>query len=148
MESAREVRFTIPGRVGGKGRPRFTVVGGHARAYTPAKTASMEAVVRQIGADAMAGADLLDGALHLTIVVNLNRPASWSKRKRAENPIPTGKPDLDNVTKLIGDSLNGIVWRDDSQIASLHVGRRFVEGGEHTEIYVTQLRDAYVRAAA
>lgn len=148
MDSVREVRFTIPGRVRGKGRPRARIVAGHAHIHTDAKTASAEAMVRTMAAQAMDGAAVLDGALHLTIVVNLNRPASWSKRKRAENPIPTGKPDLDNVAKLLGDSLNGIVWRDDSQIASLHIGRRFVEGPEQTEIYVTQLRDAYVRAAA
>jgi len=135
--AARDLRFVIPGRVGGKGRPRATIRAGHAAVYTPAKTASMEQMVRGFGAAAMAGAPLFDGALHLSVVVSLERPVSWSKRKRAENPLPTGKPDLDNVVKLIGDSLNGIIWRDDSQIASLHIARRFVEsGGESVEIFV------------
>lgn len=149
MIGAREVRFTIPGKLRGKGRPRARVVAGHAHIHTDEKTASAEAMVRTMGAGAMAGADLIDGPIHLSVTVNLNRPASWSKRKRAENPIPTGKPDLDNVVKLIGDSLNGIVWQDDSQIASLHIVRRFVEsGGEQVEVFVTQIRDALVRVAA
>lgn len=149
MTDSRELRFVIPGRVAGKGRPRATIRGGHAAVYTPAKTVNAEAMVRSIGADAMAGGDLFDGPLHLSVVVNLERPASWSKRKRVETLIPTGKPDLDNVAKLIGDALNGIVWRDDSQIASLHIGRRFVEsGGERVEIFVRPLCNAIVGVAA
>jgi Holliday junction resolvase RusA-like endonuclease len=136
MSGARTLCFMIPGRVGGKGRPRFTVIGGHARAYTPPKTASIEQMVRGFGAAAMTGKELFEGPLHLSIAISLERPASWSKRKRAENPIPTGKPDLDNVLKLIGDAFNGIIWRDDSQIASIMVTRQFVTDGERTEIVV------------
>lgn len=134
--AAREIRFVIPGRVGGKGRPRATIRGGHAAVYTPAKTVSMEQMVRGFGAAAMTGQSLMEGALHLSLVINLVRPKSWTKRKVADNPLPTGKPDLDNVLKLVGDSLNGIVWQDDSQIASLHVARRFVENAESVEVYV------------
>jgi Holliday junction resolvase RusA-like endonuclease len=146
---AREIRFVIPGRVGGKGRPRATAIGGHARMYTPAKTVSMEAMVRGFGAAAMCGGALMDGPLHLAVVVSLERPASWSKRKRAETPIPTGKPDLDNVVKLIGDALNGVVWRDDSQIASLHIHRQFIEsGGEQVEVTVSRLAGGEIARAA
>jgi Holliday junction resolvase RusA-like endonuclease len=135
--TAREIRFVIPGRVGGKGRPRATIRGGHAAVYTPAKTASMEQMVRGFGAAAMAGQPLLEGPLHLSVVVNLTKPVSWSKKKAAATVHPTGKPDLDNVVKLIGDALNGVIWQDDSQIASLHIARRFVHGcGESTEIFV------------
>lgn len=144
----RELRFVIPGRVGGKGRPRFTVIGGHARAYTPAKTASMEQMIRGFGDDAMNGADLFDGALQLHVLVNLERPKSWTKRKRAENPIPTGKPDLDNVIKGLGDALNGIIWYDDSQIADLRIIRRFVEsGGESVEVTISEMTMSAAAAA-
>lgn len=136
----REVRFVIPGRVGGKGRPRATIRAGHAAVYTPAKTVNMEQMVRGFGAAAMTGKPLLDGALDMTIAISLERPVSWSKAKRAANPIPTGKPDLDNRVKLVSDSLNGIVYRDDSQISDLHVTRRFVDGiGESVEVIVREL---------
>lgn len=36
------VIFEVPGKPQGKGRPRASVVGGHARMYTPAGTASYE----------------------------------------------------------------------------------------------------------
>lgn len=29
---------------------------------------------------------------------------------------PTTRPDVDNITKIICDALNGIVWVDDSQV--------------------------------
>lgn len=136
----REIRFVIPGRVGGKGRPRVAVIGGHARVYTPAKTASMEQMIRGFGAAAMAGNALFEGALEVVVMIDLERPKSWTKRKRAENPFPTGKPDLDNIIKGIGDSLNGIIWRDDSQIADLRISRRFIEsGGESVEVKISEM---------
>lgn len=145
---AREIRFVIPGKMRGKGRPRFTVINGHARAYTPAKTVSTESVVREIGAEAMGGQPILEGPLQLSIIVNLIRPISWSKKRVAESPIPMGKPDLDNVAKLIGDALNGIIWRDDSQISSLQIARCFVTDGESTEIIVRTLAAADIARAA
>jgi len=147
----RELHFTIPGRVGGKGRPRFTVIGGRGRAYTPAKTASMESVVREIAARAMNGAPLLEGPLALEISIFLSPPASWSKRKRAEAVFPTGKPDLDNIGKLIGDALNGVVWKDDAQLAELTIRRRFTgDAPEKVQIQITGLMPAIgiARAAA
>ena len=32
---------------------------------------------------------------------------------------PTIKPDLDNCVKIVADSLNGIAYKDDSQIVSV-----------------------------
>ncbi len=96
----------------------------------------------------MDGAPLLDGGLQVFIAIWLERPKSWTRRKIAENPYPTGKPDLDNVVKLIGDALNGIIWRDDSQIVDLHVARRFSTEGERTVVSVHRLAgDEIARAA-
>lgn len=142
------IKFTIPGRVGGKGRPRAVVINGNARILTPAKTRSTEAMVREFAANAMAGGPLLEGALQMFLVIWLERPKSWSRRKVAESPFPTGKPDLDNVVKLIGDALNGIVWHDDSQIVDLHVARRFSTDGERVVVSVFRLgADETARAA-
>jgi Holliday junction resolvase RusA-like endonuclease len=38
----------------------------------------------------------------------------------AENKLlPCKKPDIDNVIKIIADSLNGIAYKDDTQIVKL-----------------------------
>lgn len=38
---------------------------------------------------------------------------------------PTVSPDLDNYTKLILDSLNGILWSDDRVIVELHTAKYY-----------------------
>jgi Holliday junction resolvase RusA-like endonuclease len=118
----------IPGEIRGKGRPRFSRKSG--RAYTPERTATAEAWVRSRAADAHTGAPL-DGPVSIRLEVGVAVPASWSKRKRADALAgaawPTGKPDLDNVLKLVGDACNGILWADDKQIVRAEVSRRYVE---------------------
>ena len=86
--------------------------------------------MRGFGAAAMNGAPLFDGALQLHVIVNLERPVSWSKRKRAENPFPTGKPDLDNLTKTVMDAGNHILWADDSQIVKLEATKTYAVENE------------------
>jgi len=60
-------------------------------------------------------------ALGLIVEAYFAIPMSASRKKRegmlAGTLRPTGKPDLDNVLKVVADSLNGIAYRDDAQIA-------------------------------
>lgn len=55
-------------------------------------------------------------------------PKSWSKTKQAAalaNEIyACGKPDVDNLLKTI-DALNGIVFKDDSQIVTATISKKF-----------------------
>lgn len=131
------IRFVIPGRVGGKGRPRFVRATG--RAFTPSKTVSMEATVRHFAAEAMKRRSPLLGPIRLTVEVRINHPASWSKRRKADTVFVTGKPDADNIIKLLGDAANGIVWRDDAQIAQIEFNRRYSTGPEYTAVTVYDL---------
>ena len=128
--------FTVPGRISGKERPRF----GRGRTYTPAKTAKMEAVVKQFGAAAMMGGPPLEGPLSLEIDIYLSKPKSWSKKKKDETLWATGTPDLDNIAKLIGDALQGTCFANDSQIAALSIMRRY--SVTDTEGTVITIRDA------
>lgn len=44
-------------------------------------------------------------------------PASWPKWKYDISDImPTMKPDLDNMAKMIGDVMSGLIYQDDRQI--------------------------------
>lgn len=114
-----DIVVTIPGKPVGKGRPRFNRAQG--RAYTPKATESAEAWAK---ACMMKHADqvMLDGPLEIEILATMPVPASWSKKKQADAIAgilrPTGKPDFDNCAKLLCDSGNGILWRDDSQIVA------------------------------
>lgn len=111
------IRFTVPGPPQGKGRPRFSTFGGRARAFTPTKTVAYEGLIALAAQDVMAGAPPLDGPVKVTAFATFAVPQSWSKKRKAEASYHTGKPDADNIAKAIGDGLNGVVWRDDSQIA-------------------------------
>lgn len=123
------LRFTVPGPPVAKGRPRMTVRGGQARAYTPARTVAYEGLIALAGRDAMAGQQPFDQPLRVEIVATFAIPATWSKRRRAaavEGWVPhVGRPDADNLLKAVGDGLNGVVWRDDALLASAEIAKRY-----------------------
>jgi Holliday junction resolvase RusA-like endonuclease len=117
----RPIVVTIPGEMRGKGRPRFSRRGGFVKVHTDEKTASAETWIKACAIDQV-GMLLLSGPLRVQISVGVGVADSWSK-KRKERALmqldhPTGKPDFDNVAKLICDALNGILWKDDSQIVA------------------------------
>jgi Holliday junction resolvase RusA-like endonuclease len=141
------IRIIIPGRVGGKGRPRFARRGKFMTTYSPEKTVNAEAMVRRFGADAMLARPPMQGPLGMRIEIIANTPASWSKKKKACANYMTGKPDLDNCVKLFGDALNGVVWSDDSQIAKLDVSRRYDDkSAEFVMITIWHLQDPFENA--
>lgn len=123
------IAFTIPGEPQGKGRPRVGKIGGHARMFTPAKTAAYEGLIAHAAQQAMAGGAPLDCPCAVQVSITLSVPASWSKRKQAAallgEVLPTKKPDTDNVVKAVFDGMNGVVWRDDVQAVDLAVKKRY-----------------------
>lgn len=111
------VHINLDGRLIGKGRPRFTKSG---HTYTPEKTRAAEASLAWEAQQIMRERGLKPFKRPIKLVISLliSFPKSWSKRAIEEaSPFYTGKPDADNQIKLVGDSLNGVVWEDDSQIA-------------------------------
>lgn len=56
-------------------------------------------------------------------------PKSYSKKKK-KSLINQGypyKPDVDNIAKAILDSLNGIAYKDDSQVTCITVFKQYAE---------------------
>lgn len=132
------IQFTIPGAPVGKGRPRMTRSG---HAFTPEKTRNAEAHVKLLAGQAMAGAPPIGGYVKLAVDVNCVPPTSWSRKKREQallNRIRPGKPDLDNVVKLLGDSLNGVVLQDDKQIVEIVAAKRYSDVAQ-THVAVTEV---------
>lgn len=123
------LQFTVPGVPQGKGRPRFVRATG--RTYTPTKTASYEAVIRSYAHEAMllAGYKPFEGPVRLTVQAVFPKAASWSKKKAAETFWHTSKPDADNLLKALSDSMNAVVFRDDSQVASASVIKSYSGDG-------------------
>lgn len=117
----------------GKGRPRFRIVKPRSAAqfvsvYTDSDTVKYEDRLAGAARDAMAGREPLDEPLSVLVEAFMPIPASWSNRQRERAILghfwPTGKPDADNILKVL-DACNKIVWRDDSLIVQAVVRKQY-----------------------
>lgn len=114
------IRIEVPGQPIAKGRPRVAVIAGRVHAYTPARTVTYEASIAWAGKTAMVGKEPLEGPLAVTVFAHFMTP----KRGKKEGDYHTGRPDAHNCLKVL-DGLNGIVWRDDAQIASAQIVKTY-----------------------
>lgn len=120
------ITITVIGVPVGKARARKGR-GGHF--YTPEKTATYEAALRNAALQAMGNKPPLTEPLAVTMRAELPIPESWTGKKKnlaiIGGILPTGKPDLDNFQKAALDGFNGIVWRDDAQIVKIVAEKRY-----------------------
>ncbi|MGU8699088.1 RusA family crossover junction endodeoxyribonuclease [Clostridium perfringens] len=125
----------VTGKIRGKARPR--ICRGHA--FTPKDTVQYEKLVR----DCYKKQDgrYLEGSIKALIIAYYKIPKSYSKKRvqaiRDGLEKPTKKPDADNIGKIILDSLNGIAYKDDSQIVELSIIKRYTEYDERIEFKLT-----------
>lgn len=129
MHDLKPVSFVVPGEPVGKGRPRVSTIGGHARMFTPKKTANYETLIAMAAQQAMAGRELINGPVMVELFIMVSVPQSWSKKRKlqalAGQIFPTKKPDKDNIIKAIYDGLNGVVWVDDVQAVDGRQRKRY-----------------------
>ena len=127
-------RFEILERAIGKERPR---VNRHTGAvYTPTKTSSFEEKVQWAFKSKYNIETELSTKPFKAKIIAIFRPAeSLSKKKKEELLYSeyTKKPDADNVAKIILDSLNGLAYKDDNQVAELLVLKQY---GDENKIIV------------
>jgi len=126
-----EVIFTVPGHPVGKGRAKAARRGKFITMYTPQKTVSYEGLVAHSAHVAMAGRELILGAVLVDLDIRLPIPESWSgkKKKMALDGLlmPTKKPDIDNIFKACADGMNNVVYKDDVQIVETSQRKRYAE---------------------
>jgi len=125
-----DIEIEIPGKPFGKQRPRVTFANGYARAYTPDKTVNYEEYIKLLYLK-VKNNTLYDKPLKVTIKAFFGIPDSFSKKKK-ESALrgdirPTVKPDTDNIAKICCDALNGLAYKDDSQITTLSVTKCYSE---------------------
>lgn len=120
--------LVVAGRPQGKAL-KARMAGKHAKIALTNNTAKEMAVLRESARIKMGDRAPHEGPLIAEVWAYKQTPTSFSKAKAAAavrgEVAPTSKPDCDNLQKSIGDSLNGIVYRDDAQIVDLHVYKRF-----------------------
>jgi Holliday junction resolvase RusA-like endonuclease len=111
-----------------KGRHRITRSG---RAYTPAKTRDAERIVKGIASRTLRGFRPYDEPLSVELRFVMPKPA------KPKFHVPASKPDLDNLSKLILDALNGIAWIDDARIVQLSSQKIYGSGATPIGIHVS-----------
>ena len=109
--------FVIEGEPQGKGRARHA----NGWAYTPEKTAMYENLIKLSYRQECSEPMYEQGVpLVMQITAFYGIPKSVSNKKRQammnEEILPTKKPDIDNLCKVIMDSLNKVAYYDDAQI--------------------------------
>lgn len=137
-----KITLTVPGEPKGKARPRFDSRTRHT--YTPADTAAYEKLISDLYRLQYKTMAFPEGALDLRIRAFFSVPKSDSLKtahKKLTNAIrPTKKPDMDNIMKIVADALNGVAFRDDSQIVDCMV-RKFYSDKPRVEITVQNLEE-------
>lgn len=116
--------FYVPGEPQGKARPRFTRIG---RTYTPKKTVEYENQIKSAFAEAGGKYSEYPVSIRITAMYAMPQSASKSKKQKMilGEILPLKKPDLDNIAKAVCDALNGIAYKDDSQVCRLAVIKQY-----------------------
>ena len=89
------------------------------RTYTPAETEDLQTRIRAMTIGELNRLGLpkplvpAPSPVFLLTTYSLRRP---TKGLSAHLAFPTKKPDLSNMTKLLEDAENGVLWTDDSQV--------------------------------
>lgn len=120
------IKFVVLGKPVAKARPRMTRQG---FAYTPQKTVNYENLIKLSFQSEFPSHEPFLGLIEANITCIFDIPKSYSKKKTKElletHNNYNHKPDLDNIAKIILDSLNGIAYKDDSQVTILHINKEY-----------------------
>ena len=138
-----KINFSVEGQPIGKARPRVT----RTVTYTPAKTSKYEDLVRYTALNSFDGVISKEQPISVKIMAYFQLPKSYSKTRKIRclsgEELPTKKPDIDNIAKIIMDGMNPKmkrnkslhkmvevmrgVYRDDKQVTSLVIKKRYAE---------------------
>ena len=122
------VELTILGEPMGKQRPRYSNYGGFVRTYTPQKTINYESLIAHEYNEKY-GRLMFDKDTPLRAIIYAYFPLKKSDygkkglnksgREKMEMGYCTKHIDIDNIVKLVLDSLNSICYVDDQQIVCI-----------------------------
>ena len=118
------ITFEVDGDPVGKQRARHRRVGNFIQTYTPTKTRSYEQQIKDAAKQAMGITEPLETPISLYLYIRAPIPKSTTK-KALQGILdglikPIKKPDASNVLKSVEDAMNGVVYKDDSQIVNIH----------------------------
>jgi Holliday junction resolvase RusA-like endonuclease len=145
---SRVVRFTVVGKPIALSRTGHGQFGGRWIA-----AASSKQLGKVIDAWERAGGGRFDDDEPIVLEVDFyfERPASHFGtgrnagilKGRFIGAVPTARPDLDNLVKLVAEGLQGNAIKDDSRVVSLRASKQYARLGEHarTEVSISAFTD-------
>ena len=129
------VQFFVQGIPVGKGSMKAFVPPGRKYpvvVHDSSRSKPWATLISQTATD-LAAATIL-GPVALTLAFKMPRPdyhygtGSNSQCLKANAPHwHTKKPDLDKLTRLVCDSLTGILWQDDNQVTSISASKEYAD---------------------
>lgn len=134
--TSKKFSFRVLGEPVAKARPRFnskTRV-----AYTNSKTTKAENSIKvEYLKNGGERKENYTGTVKVRMLFVFPIRKSWSKKKQKAmlNKSHTIKPDLDNLEKTVLDALNGLAFKDDSQVC-LVTKEKFWSNEAYTEIKI------------
>ena len=126
-----------------QGRPKAAVINGRAIVYDPKKSRDFKRDVKAV-AQAHVPERLLTGPLILVAKIYRPVPKSFSKKKRAAalagEVLPITKPDLKNYVAGIEDSLEKVIYENDSQIVGYGDTGKFYGDPPRVEVEIREVQ--------
>jgi len=120
----KKVMIVVDGEPVAQGRPRFSTRGGVFRAYDPPDSRDYKDYIKMLAKRQWGRKPPMEGSLSLSVRVFRSVPTSWSEKRKqmAYSGLirPATKPDTDNYVKGALDALEGIVFKNDSQVVEYH----------------------------
>ena len=112
-----------------KGRAKTHFINGQAITYTPKTTRhAQDEIIALIQQYKQSVNFASTTPLKLTVVF-YRLKSIWLKGLQKKETMPVRKPDLDNFIKLLLDSINTILFPDDSQITAIDAKKRYSKTG-------------------
>ena len=126
------ITIEIKGKPIPQARPRFKRSG---KTYNPQSEQAKDFATKVL---AQYKDDPIDGPIWLRVMFFMLRPKNHYKsripgadRIRPGAPLwHAKKPDISNLVKFVEDSLNGVLWEDDSQIIHIEASKSFANAPE------------------
>lgn len=111
------ITFFIPLEPVAKGRPRISPNG---HCYTPGTTRAYEGDIKDLlYAQRKHFLEIFNKPLNIYLKFFISPPKKFVRH------YPSCRPDVDNFAKAVLDAMNGIVFKDDGQIITLTISKRY-----------------------
>lgn len=119
----------VPGEVVAQSRPRFKRMKDFVTTYDPKRSKDYKQIVADTFKKKYPDAEPIEGGIWFGLTVFMPIPKSypkWKKKLALKNELfPAKRPDIDNYFKSVTDALIGLAYKDDKQIVSSTMAKRY-----------------------